>query len=371
MYDDDIESVCIAGPSRVRDRADVEPQAPARGHLYSRNYIRDHAQVHFGDVYNYRNTDSSERNVLDWLTSLNPSDSHSQACQKYQEGTLDWFFADLCFEEWENGLEGLIPRTLWCRGAIGAGKTVLAAQVLSHFQASRVCRGYLAVVYCRHPERKIQTLVNILGSIIAQLCQFDESGFDIPPYIQAAHESQSHFWTKSPTIQQLSDWLRRRLDSGGPAYIILDALDELEVPCRKKLLRILQDQPHVSLKLLVTSRDLPEIGTELLDTRSITVSASVQDLTTLTRARLREAVLVSGSIEQSEAFASAEQEILSKIIGLANNTYVSRKACPVFLVSHVQVLARINLLGSNCDVHQDRGHHTSPDDSTIDFGCSL
>lgn len=371
MYDDEIELEPIAGPSRLHGRAGVEPQASARGHFYSRNHVRDHARVHFGDVYNYRNTDSSERNVLDWLTSLNPSDSHDQACQKYQEGTLDWFFTDLRFEEWSDGLEGLTPRTLWCRGAIGAGKTVLAAQILSRIQVARVCRGYLAVVYCRHPERKIQTLTNILGSIIAQLCQRDESGFDVPPYIQAAHESQSQFWTQSPTLLHLSDWLRRRLDSGRPAYIIIDALDELEPPCRQKLLRILHGLPHVSLRLLVTSRDLPEIGAELSDAWSITVGASVQDLTTLTRARLREAVLASGSVEQSEAFASTEQEILSKIIGLANNTYASRKAYPLFPISHVQIPARIDLLGSDRDVHQDRRHYASLNDSTVDFGCSL
>ena len=91
----------------------------------------------------------------------------------------------------------------------------------------------------------------------------------------------------------------------------------------------------MSLKLLVTSRDLPEIGAELLNTSSIMVRASKQDLTTLTHARLREAALASGSVEQSETFASVEQEILSKIIGLANNTYVSQNPHPCFPVSHM------------------------------------
>lgn len=224
-------------------------------------------------MYNYRNSKSSERNVLDWLTSLNPSESHSQACQKYQEGTLEWFFADSRFEEWRDGLEGLTPRTLWCRGTIGAGKTVLAAQILNHIQAARASTDYLAVIYCRYSERKIHTLENILDFILAQLCQRDESGFDIPPYIQAAHESQSRL-TRRPSIQQLSNWLHQELDSGRLLYSILDAIDELETPYRQKLLRILQGLPHVSLKLLVTSRDLPEIGAGLLDTSSIMVRAS-------------------------------------------------------------------------------------------------
>ena len=52
MYDT-IELEPIARSSRVGYRTDVEPQQPARGHLYSGNYIRDHARAHFGDVYNY------------------------------------------------------------------------------------------------------------------------------------------------------------------------------------------------------------------------------------------------------------------------------------------------------------------------------
>lgn len=329
MYDN-IELQPVARSSRVGHRTDV-----ARGHLYTGNYIRDHARAHFGDVYNYRDTDSDERNVLDWLTSLNPSQSHSQACQKYQEGTLGWVFENARFRDWSDEIEGLFPHILWCRGAIGAGKTVLAARALNHIQAAKVCGGYLAVVYCRYTERKVQTLENILGSIIAQLCQCDEGGFDIPSYIQAAHKSQPRFWTIRPTTQQLSDWLHRMLDSERPAYIILDALDELKTPCRRKLLHILSGLPRRSHKLLVTSRDLPQIGAELLDKCSITVSATGRDLTTFIRAKLREVASISGNVEQSEAYARAEQAILSKIIGLANNTYVSRKANHVVPVSHV------------------------------------
>lgn len=236
------------------------------------------------------------------------------------EGTLGWFFEDARFVSWSDGLEGLSPRILWCRGTIGAGKTVLAGQILNHIQAARIGRGCSAVVYCRYPERKIQTPENILGSIIALLSQSDEGGFSIPPYIQATYKSQSRFWTKRPTLAQLSDWLHRRLDSGRPAHIILDALDELEIQSRQKLLRILRSLPHSSLKLLVTSRDLPEIGAELANPWSVVVSASESDMATLIRSRLLEATLVSGSVEQSDAFACIKDEIVSKITGLANNT---------------------------------------------------
>lgn len=182
----DLELQPIAGPSHIPP-VYAESQESMRGHTYNHNDVRDHARVHFGDVYNYHDTDSRERSVLDWLTSLNPSESHSQACQRYLEGTLGWFLEDASFEQWSQGLEGLTPRILWCRGTIGAGKTVLAAQIFNHTQAAEPCRGCSAVVYCRYPERKIQTPENILGSIIAQLSQSDETGFGIPPYIQASY----------------------------------------------------------------------------------------------------------------------------------------------------------------------------------------
>lgn len=190
-----------------------------------------------------------------------------------------------------------------------------------------------------------------------------------PFYIQAAHESQSRFWTKRPTIDQLSGWLHLRLEYGGPAYIILDALDELEPSCRLKLLRTLHNLPHVSLKIRVTSRDLPEIGAELLDTWSIMVGASEQDLTTLVRARLRDAALASGSVEQAEAFSNAEDQILSRIIGLANNTYVLQTMYPTFPFSHISrfLLASVYLDRIvTCTKIEDITHHLTTLPLTLD-----
>lgn len=41
-----------------------------------------------GNIYNYTDSDSEEKQLLDWLTTLNPSQSHDQACKQYQGGTL-------------------------------------------------------------------------------------------------------------------------------------------------------------------------------------------------------------------------------------------------------------------------------------------
>lgn len=89
----DLELQPIAGPSRI-PHVYAESQESMRGHSYNHNDIRDHARVHF-------------------------------------EGTIGLFFEDARFVEWSDGLEGLTPRILWCRGTIGAGKTVLAGQILN------------------------------------------------------------------------------------------------------------------------------------------------------------------------------------------------------------------------------------------------
>lgn len=128
------------------------------------------------------------------------------------------------------------------------------------------------------------------------------------------------FGRRDQLLDSFEIWLHQRLDTRRPAYIIIDALDELEISCRQNLLRVLRSLPHISFKLLVTSRDLPEIGVDLIDSWSIVVSASEPDMATLIRARLLEAALVSGSVEHSDAFACIEDEIVSKITGLANHT---------------------------------------------------
>ena len=309
--------------------------------LYSRIVTRDNARVHMGDVYNYHshhNVDHEhheqrrlleQRRVLDWLTALDPSSSHNQAWNQYQEGTLGWFFKDAGFQAWRDDWDHWTSRTLWCRGDLGTGKTTLVAQILNHLQSSSKQNCGLAVVYFRVAEHNAQTPEMVLGSILVQLYQRDDHSFDIPSNVTEVFNSISRKFSawrrpRAPKLKELEIWLDQRLSHPQHTYVLLDALDEMYPKYRRQLLRTLQ-KPHPTLRLLATSRNIPEIGSELPEHREIEISAHKRDLRTLIHARLhdqgtetfREAILRQSS--NSPFFATIEEEIISKVIDSAKN----------------------------------------------------
>lgn len=296
----------------------ITARQPRASQSYQTVNIYGHAKAHLGNVYNLEDADAKEWRVLDWLTPVNPSESHDKAWKQYQEGTLSWFFADARFLIWSSRLPRNYARALWCRGDMGAGKTTLVAQVLGHLQ-TKSSRGSLAVVYCRHLERNLQTAEYLLGSILAQLYQCDSQGFNIPSHVRRAFESQSRFLMRQPSLKQLVSWLGQRLDAGKRVFILVDAIDELNTSSRQALLRMLRSLPQESLRLLITSRVLPDIDKELPKNVNVQIRPSREDLERFTHLRIREANLASGSLRTVGLFFAMEERILSKILS-ADNT---------------------------------------------------
>jgi hypothetical protein len=289
------------------------------------------ARQHFGDVYNYYTAESTERRVIDWLTTLNPSQSHSQACKRFQVGTCDWFFEDVRFLRWRDTPEGGIP--LWCQGSMGTGKTTLVAQIVHHLQTTGVSRGDLAVVYSRYADRKSQTVEDILGSILAQLFQQDDGEFDIPPDIAKLALGQPSFWQVRPPLNELVAWLDRRLELGGPVIVIVDAADEMDPLCRRRLFSAVQ-YTHPNMKLLVTSRPLPQIGSELSGRDDITIRAFEQDLRLFASTRFKNEGTESfrdsmlGPVGTFSPHNTVEDEIVHKIIERSREMYTESPVSP-------------------------------------------
>jgi Cdc6-like AAA superfamily ATPase len=301
-------------------------QSDVRGHSYSHTVARDNSRVHTGDVYNYHNHSNiahrKQRSILDWLTTLDPSHSHNQACRQHQEGTLGWFFDIADFKAWRDDWGHRTPQTLWCRGDMGAGKTTLFAQIVSHLQSSEYQTCGLAVVYCRSSEQHNQTAETIFGSILAQLYYHDDDIYNIPGNVKEAFD-RIFRRLRRPKLKELEDWLDQRLQFAQPVYVLLDALDEMKSAYRRQLLRSLQSKSYSALKLLVTSRNIPEIGWELPERLEIEICARESDLQTFIHARLHEQGTESfreGVLERPSkvsSFPTIEEEISFKVIDSA------------------------------------------------------
>lgn len=107
---------------------------------------------------------------------------------------------------------------------------------------------------------------------------------------------------------------------------------------RRQVLRTLQ-KPYIALRLLATSRNIPEIGSELPEHQEIVITAHKRDLRTLVRARLHEQgtetfhETILRQPSNSPSFATIEEEIFSKVIDSAKNMYVSTRCHPGFPIS--------------------------------------
>jgi hypothetical protein len=299
------------------------------GHLYTNNTTSGNARAHFGDVYNYHNSDAAQQALLTWLSPLDPSDSHNQACKQYLDNTLRWFFEDQRFQTWCNVHEDTSPQILWCQGDPGTGKTTLIAQILCRLQAMGISSGDMSIVYCRYAERSVQSIENVTGSILAQLFQTSEQGFDISSRIEHASKNQPWFWRRRPTFADLKTWLDDRLEASRPVFALVDALDELDARTRQDLCAYLLSTLGSGVRLLFTSRDVPEIGMASSSTQIVKISAHGDDLRAVVDAELlREGNEVfqrsiSSKPSRDPGLTTLQEEISSTVVATAREMYAA------------------------------------------------
>jgi Cdc6-like AAA superfamily ATPase len=104
--------------------------------------------------------------VLRWLTQEDPHAKQREAASKRLPGTSRWFLMSPIFNRW------LINehQTLFCPGAPGSGKTMIASMVvdklIDSFQADPTIG--IAYFYCSW-QQEDQRTERLLGSIVQQL----------------------------------------------------------------------------------------------------------------------------------------------------------------------------------------------------------
>lgn len=291
-----------------------------QGHTYTNVHAQGQAYIHNGDTYNYRDASAEERRILGWLAPQSPSEDHNEALKQHERGTLKWFFKNSRFKEWRDLQVVHAPAVLWCRGPMGAGKTTLVAQIREYLHSRKESRGGVAVAYCRYSKRNVQTVESILGSILAQLYSGDEESCNLPECVIKSYDAQGWVF---PHIAQLEEWLCARSKLGMPVFILLDAIDELDILLIRQLLRILQ---RGNLKLLVTSRELPTLRQEFGSFSMIPIRATKRGLRNMILGRLeRESTLeyrrrvLEQPSRRGYSTQSLKDEVVSRIMESAEN----------------------------------------------------
>ncbi|KAF4436368.1 hypothetical protein F53441_13284, partial [Fusarium austroafricanum] len=217
-----------------------------------------------------REAAEQKRRILQWLSPVDPSISHHAALKIHRAGTNDWFLSREEFNNWKQAKNSV----LWLTGIPGSGKTILMSTVINSLQECDNEKAYASVAYfyCDFRNPDTRDSLNLLGSLIAQICsQFDS----FPKELEEAFERSGTSGLSSSRHRNLHTFseILMLLTSQHRVAILVDALDECERQLDiLKLFSRLGTQGN-PLNLLFSSRDEVEIREMLSDFPRIRLDA--------------------------------------------------------------------------------------------------
>ena len=196
-----------------------------------------------------RTLGSSHISNLDQLTKFDFKGKIDDLCEKFQEGTRQWFFDEL--STWFADEES---RVMILTAGPGIGKSVLSAKVCQDYSE----RGKLAGRhFCDFRKSNYSKPSNILQSLASQMCD-NVDGFSkkLTGILGRNHSRDS----LSDAFTVLLNEPLHALDRREPMLIVVDALDESKTDDKSEFLELISGEfPDLPkwIKILITSR--PEL----------------------------------------------------------------------------------------------------------------
>ncbi|CAN9157928.1 unnamed protein product [Alternaria alternata] len=201
---------------------------------------------------------SSASEALEALLSIQdpPSDDYSFFHDQWMPGTCEWILQEKMFQNWmEDTTQSSI---LWLHALPASGKSVLSSFIIDEIQAqNHTCQYY----FFRFSEQAKRTVNGCLRSMAFQLSQ------EIPQYRRRLRDLSEEGLRLEKTDAR-TVWNRLfsnalpTLRQADPLYWVIDGLDEADSP--QLLLSLLKglQRSAIPIKLLVMSRDTPELRSE-------------------------------------------------------------------------------------------------------------
>jgi hypothetical protein len=217
--------------------------------------------------------------IANWLSPTNFAAQQVDIISRRVNQTGQWFLESDKFNDWLHGKN----TTLFCPGIPGAGKTMLAAitiDYLAKMEASE--RTGLTYLYCNYKSQRDINASTLLGAILKQLVQSQPT---IDEQISSLYEQYTRFGTK-PSFQKLSTALKAVLKKFLTVYVVIDALDECpsrDGICNQLLAELRHLQRETDLRLMATSRHIPEIENEFRSMSMVEIRATNADVSQYVR----------------------------------------------------------------------------------------
>ncbi|KAF7577158.1 Arp, Ankyrin repeat protein [Pyrenophora tritici-repentis] len=212
--------------------------------------------------------------MVGWVSPTDYPAQQSDIIGRRQKGTGQWFLDAPEFAKWLGEPKG----TLFCPGIPGAGKTMVAAIAIDHLLKSAQSSSLgVAYVYCNYKAKEEQDASSMLAAIVKQLVQGRPSTAEPVERLYKQHADRG---TK-PSLEEIFGALREVVAMHPTVYIAIDALDECRDSdgTRRLFLARLRDlQAGQDVRLVTTSRFIPQVETEFKQAHRLEVRASNEDV---------------------------------------------------------------------------------------------
>ncbi|KAI9684579.1 MAG: hypothetical protein M1822_005667 [Bathelium mastoideum] len=212
--------------------------------------------------------------VMQWLSPIDFSAQQQDIISRRQDGTAQWFIDSPEFKSWLQGSD----KTLFCPGIPGAGKTMLAAVAIDHlYRVAYSNHVGVTYLFCSYKAQVDQSTHNLLAALSRQLVLGRP---DLAAPVAELHNQHSKRGTKL-SLDELMQVLQKTCSSYKTTYMVIDALDECSntnVVRDKFIQKLRQLQAESNVRLLLTSRNLPDITKFFRSDPQLEVRASDEDV---------------------------------------------------------------------------------------------
>ncbi|UKZ75828.1 hypothetical protein TrVFT333_003522 [Trichoderma virens FT-333] len=203
-------------------------------------------------------TRRKRKELLQWLSDINPSAQHNAALERHEDGTSRWLLQDdTKFKSWV-----ISPKSiLWLHGKAGSGKSILSSSVISHLQEEHKFDPFIAVAYFyfSFSDAKKQKKDEMLASLIRQICCYHPNLPEATIQLDILKDKQLR-----PDFKTLERVLIGVMKELPAVYIVIDAMDECPTADneRSKLMKSLgniirdADDNLETLRELYSPRDI-------------------------------------------------------------------------------------------------------------------
>lgn len=194
--------------------------------------------------------------------------------------------------------------------------TVARSSIVNKLQIQQSSRDVgLAFAYCNYKEHDIQTLENLIGSLVQQLVQCYGA---IPDEIRLLYTEYGARKIQ-PSEDEFSRALLSLIGKFSNVYIVVDALDECNPKTRSRFIEKLLELP-TNLRLLCTSRHLGDIQEAFADASHLEIRASDADVTLYVEAQILQ---VPKLVKFCKKAGDLQSTIVEKLVMKAKGMYVS------------------------------------------------